>query len=77
MNKQETCPFLVVDEVCYDLERVSDLCSALGAVNERDCIVSVDSMAHSFQVIRDLLDAQVKALSGIDWHNRRRQADFR
>ena len=71
-DRQETCPFLVVDQVSYDLEQVSDLCSALGAVNERDCVVSVDSMAHSFQVVRDLLDAQVKALARIDWRGRER-----
>lgn len=71
-DRQETCPFLVVDEVSYELERVSSLCSALGAVNERDCIVSVDSMAHSFQLIHDLLDSQIKSLERIDWHNERR-----
>ena len=69
-DRQETCPFLVVDEVSYELEQVSDLCSALGAVNERDCVVSVDSMAHSFQVVRNLLDAQIKALARIDWHSK-------
>lgn len=66
-RKQGACPFLVVDEVVYALERMSDLCSALGAVNERDGTVSVDSMAHSFRVVRDLLDAQIKSLDGIDW----------
>lgn len=69
-GRQETCPFLVVDEVTYDLEKVSDLCSALGAVNERDGIVSVDSMAHSFIIVRDLLDEQIKALGRIDWHGK-------
>lgn len=69
-DRQKTCPFLVVDEVSYELEQVSDLCSALGAVNERDCVVSVDSMAHSFQIVRNLIDDQIKALARIDWHGK-------
>lgn len=71
MKNYETCPFLVVDEVFYELEKVSDLCSALGAVNERDGVVSVESMAHSFIIVRDLLDEQLKALGRIDWHGRK------
>lgn len=71
-DRQETCPFLVVDEVSFELERASDLCYALGCVNDRDGVVSVDVLAHSFMVARDLLDAQIKALGRIDWHSQRR-----
>ncbi len=67
-DRLETCPFLVVDEVSFELERASDLCYALGCVNDRDGVVSVDVLAHSFMVVRDLLDAQIKALARIDWH---------
>ena len=73
MNREtslETCPFLVVDEVSFELERISDLCYALGCVNERDGVVSVDVLAHSFMVVRDLVDTQIKSLSRIDWHGK-------
>ena len=69
-DRQETCPFLVVDEVSFELERASDLCYALGCVNDRDGVVSVDVLAHSFMVVRDLLDAQIKALARIDWRGK-------
>ena len=39
-DRQETCPFLVVNEVSFELERASDLCYALGCVNDRDGVVT-------------------------------------
>lgn len=69
-KNQETCPFLVVDEVSFELERISDLCYALGYVNERDGVVSADVLAHSFMVVRDLLDTQIKSLARIDWRGK-------
>ena len=69
-DRLETCPFLVVDEVSFELERASDLCYALGCVNDQDGVVSVDVLAHSIMVVRDLLDAQIKALARIDWRGK-------
>ena len=60
-------PILVVSNVELELQRLSDMCHLLAQLHDRQDTVDLEAVGHAMGVIRDILDAQVKALEAIQW----------
>lgn len=62
-------PILVVSDVIYDLQRLSNLCFLLGQFqnNPPADTIPLSDVGDAMSVISDCLDRQVKALDAIQW----------
>ena len=71
MNPAEA-PINVVGDVECELRRLSGMCHLLAQLRDRHDTVDVEAVGDAMGVIRDILDAQAKALGSIRWKPERR-----
>lgn len=65
-NKTES-PMLAVDDVVFELRRLSCLVNMLTRLQARDDYVDLEDIGLAMGLIRDNLDYQIKALDTIQW----------
>ena len=60
-------PMMIVDDVSVELRHLSSLCHVMAQLQDYHDTVSTEAMGDTMCLIRDCLDAQLKALEAIKW----------
>lgn len=60
-------PMLAVDDVVFELRRLSCLTNMLTRLHARDDCVDLEDIGLAMSLIRDSLDCQINALDAIQW----------
>lgn len=60
-------PMFLVDDVIVELRHLSSLCHVIGQLQDCHDTVDTEVVGDAMYLIRDILDAQVKALDAIQW----------
>lgn len=71
MKQKEDSPMSIVDEAVYGLKQLASLCGIMMCVEDSHTNIKPEDVAQVMYHLWIGLDAQIKALDGIQWTDKR------